>query len=573
MENSINNLINKNNLLKGLIEKVDREPDLINTKYIFNIFQKHNIINKHNRISDFLKTILSNNYTKELYEECKNSIPKEIIQDFLISKSFIYFNDYLKDFLESQNIPTDLKKDHRIIKYTYLLFKLLNIQLSESSHTKVLLEDIIYKVHPYVKEFINVYNNGCKNKIYNDMDFYRFLFVKIMEINGEFKYSFPNRNLLSLPDVLRIIKKDCENSISRDKIINLINLLEIPIYNIPKIERSIDFNSDPKNWLEICETYIYIRKDDIKFIKKFLENHSKAEIKRIVLNNTINKIIKSNYGINNKNKYYEEINNKRKNTILEKYGGYAEITARAQASLIKKYGTSNINKLEWKKEKTRKTVLNKYGAPHISQTDYFKEKIKDTYAKNRQKNLEYLQSKYNKNLYDFKDLVEKFGYTNPENLKIAAERIGISLYKGFKYSFIDEDGIKNLKSYINSPMSSGEFFISKFLEENNIKFIHNKRFENCRDKLSLPFDFYLPDYNVCIEYQGEQHFKEIPFLTYCTHDKKVLNKNEVGLEERQHKDNIKKEFCKNNNIKLLEPAYYHSNEEIKMIIIEALNLY
>ena len=40
-------------------------------------------------------------------------------------------------------------------------------------------------------------------------------------------------------------------------------------------------------------------------------------------------------------------------------------------------------------------------------------------------------------------------------------------------------------------------------------FESQKRFKDCKDKRQLPFDFYLPSYNVCIEYQGEQHYRPI----------------------------------------------------------------
>ena len=54
--------------------------------------------------------------------------------------------------------------------------------------------------------------------------------------------------------------------------------------------------------------------------------------------------------------------------------------------------------------------------------------------------------------------------------------------------------------------SSGELMISKILTDNGIKFIEQYKFDDCCDKRSLPFDFYLPDYNILIEYQGLQHY-------------------------------------------------------------------
>lgn len=52
--------------------------------------------------------------------------------------------------------------------------------------------------------------------------------------------------------------------------------------------------------------------------------------------------------------------------------------------------------------------------------------------------------------------------------------------------------------------SKGELQIEKWLNKNKILYIIQKRFMDCCDKNPLPFDFYLPDYNMCIEFQGKQ---------------------------------------------------------------------
>jgi hypothetical protein len=87
--------------------------------------------------------------------------------------------------------------------------------------------------------------------------------------------------------------------------------------------------------------------------------------------------------------------------------------------------------------------------------------------------------------------------------------------------------------------SKGEREINKFLSENNIKFIPQKRFKDCRYILPLPFDFYLPEHNMCIEYHGIQHFKPRSKFGGESEFKKVVLR-----------DKIKVEYCINNNIKL-----------------------
>lgn len=92
--------------------------------------------------------------------------------------------------------------------------------------------------------------------------------------------------------------------------------------------------------------------------------------------------------------------------------------------------------------------------------------------------------------------------------------------------------------------SYGEKLISDYLEQHNITFNSQYTFSDCKNIFKLPFDFYLPDYNVCIEYDGLQHFVAIDFFG-----------GENGLAKRQHNDRIKNNFCDFNNIELLRIKY------------------
>jgi hypothetical protein len=98
------------------------------------------------------------------------------------------------------------------------------------------------------------------------------------------------------------------------------------------------------------------------------------------------------------------------------------------------------------------------------------------------------------------------------NTKIA---LGKSLRAGLVYSC----GCLHLK---------GEEKIAKILEELNLVFIRQKNFEDLKSKLGnyLYFDFFLPEYNICIEYQGEQHYFIIIVVGI---QKKILirQKNEI----------------------------------------------
>ena len=106
--------------------------------------------------------------------------------------------------------------------------------------------------------------------------------------------------------------------------------------------------------------------------------------------------------------------------------------------------------------------------------------------------------------------------------------------------------------------SKGEKAIIKFLTTNNIIFEEQKTFDGCKNKRCLPFDFYLPNYNTCIEYQGEQHYRSVEYFG-----------GDEGYKYRQNNDNIKRQFCQDNNITLIE-INYNSLNHIEKILKEAL---
>ena len=92
----------------------------------------------------------------------------------------------------------------------------------------------------------------------------------------------------------------------------------------------------------------------------------------------------------------------------------------------------------------------------------------------------------------------------------------------------------------------GEEEIEKILIKYEITYEREYRIDDCRDSKSLPFDFYIPSLNMCIEYDGEQHFK------LNSH----FNKTEEDLKGTQKRDNIKTQYCKDNNINLLRIPYW-----------------
>lgn len=104
--------------------------------------------------------------------------------------------------------------------------------------------------------------------------------------------------------------------------------------------------------------------------------------------------------------------------------------------------------------------------------------------------------------------------------------------------------------------SKGESAVRNWLIENEIEFEEQKRFKDCRNIKPLPFDFYLSQYNLCIEFDGKQHFIPTNFKSNSTKEEKLKY-----FELVQMRDNIKTDYCKNNNINLLRIKYTENIEE------------
>ena len=100
--------------------------------------------------------------------------------------------------------------------------------------------------------------------------------------------------------------------------------------------------------------------------------------------------------------------------------------------------------------------------------------------------------------------------------------------------------------------SHGEKYIRNYLDNHSIKYIPQKKFKDLKDKTYLSYDFYLPEYNMLIEYQGIQHFESISFN----------GMDNSNLEKQQHHDNLKRKYAKDNGYKLLELKYTLGTQEL-----------
>lgn len=108
-------------------------------------------------------------------------------------------------------------------------------------------------------------------------------------------------------------------------------------------------------------------------------------------------------------------------------------------------------------------------------------------------------------------------------------------------------------------ISHGEYKIRELLNRNNIKYQTEYMFDTCRNPKTnrpLRFDFYVED-KYLIEFDGKQHFEQ---------GRGWLSQE--SLEEIQYRDNIKNQWCKENNIPLIRIPYTKLNnlsiEDLKL---------
>lgn len=127
------------------------------------------------------------------------------------------------------------------------------------------------------------------------------------------------------------------------------------------------------------------------------------------------------------------------------------------------------------------------------------------------------------------------------------------------------DKIQRLTKYCPlCNVSNGENKIQDFLIENNVLYIQQYKFDDCRNILPLPFDFAIFNdknelYCVC-EFNGKQHYEPIEYFGGIK-----------TFKTQQKRDNIKRKYCKNNNIKLVEIPYW-DYDNIESILTKELNL-
>lgn len=219
----------------------------------------------------------------------------------------------------------------------------------------------------------------------------------------------------------------------------------------------------------------------------------------------------------------KDISNRAKNTYskhMEDESFRNSIQAKRKQTNLERYGTENAMESEAVQKRIRQTNLHKYGCAAYPSSDDFKTKSKQTFlerynVENPMQN-DSIKRKFSEKLFDAKGITwpsqskmtdkskinelllfredpVSYIFSLPETERTEtciANRIGVTPSNVSNYVCI-----QNLHPYVKFTKSRMEDEISKFLSNEDIKFIRNYR------KVITPYelDFYLPDFKVGIE--------------------------------------------------------------------------
>lgn len=155
---------------------------------------------------------------------------------------------------------------------------------------------------------------------------------------------------------------------------------------------------------------------------------------------------------------------------------------------------------------------------------------------------EYIEAciKVHGNTYDYSNVIWD---TKLRKIELICKKHGL-----FKVGKANHRLLKQGCGLCSEP--KGERIIRLILEGRGIKFNRQQTFNGCVDKKKLQFDFYISDMNLCIEYDGIQHFKVVDFFGGRSEFMRI-----------KHRDKIKTQFCNKQGINLFRINYKENIEE------------
>lgn len=195
----------------------------------------------------------------------------------------------------------------------------------------------------------------------------------------------------------------------------------------------------------------------------------------------------------------KEVNNKRKQTCLERYGcdnvfKSKEIQKSIKNTLIKNYGVEHPCQNKEILQKAKNTTLQKYGKEYYTQTSEYKSKTKEI--------LNDKISKYEKtnNCTEVQKLIEQYGQ-GWLSLNLPYLILG-------RYKFVENKYLPTIQKHykeFQENRTHAEFEIEEFCRKllpNEKILINDRSFLKSEKGIPLELDIYIPSKKVAIEYNG-----------------------------------------------------------------------
>jgi len=222
---------------------------------------------------------------------------------------------------------------------------------------------------------------------------------------------------------------------------------------------------------------------------------------------------------------------------------------------IKKHGNRyDYSKVDYKNNKTNVEIIcKKHGLFQQSPYEHKNGNGCPSCSKNR---------RLDGNMFiEIANNIHDFTYTYKNDYINSKTKVSIICKKHGEFLMTPNHHLKG-QGCPNCKRSLGELIIKKYLNDNKINYEHQKFFKDLTNGNNryLFFDYYLIDYNTCIEYDGIQHFE--PILKFGGED--AFNKVRLN-------DNIKNKYCKDKKIKLIRIPYFKI-KEIDEILNKEFNI-
>ena len=244
------------------------------------------------------------------------------------------------------------------------------------------------------------------------------------------------------------------------------------------------------------------------------------------------------------------VKDKIKQTCLEKYGvtnggGSEQALEKIKQTCLKRYGLTNGGGSKESLEKIKQTCLERYGVDCSFKIDSVQEKIKQTCLKkygvySYSKTEEY--SDYMSKLMSSKEMQDKINETKRKNHTFNTSKIENKLYKEIKLIF---------------PSVIAQY--------------------NKDDRYPWNCDFYIPELDMFIEFQGSWTHGKHPFDYNSEEDQEILKKWKIkntkyynnAIQTWIDRDQKKRETAKKNNLNYIE---LFNKEDIQLFLINLQNI-